>query len=182
MAQSMGEIESMKYISTVNDEKYVIDIDQEGRISVNDKTYEIDVQFLSDSGVLSLLLDKLSIEAIVEERDDTWEVLIHGELYTVQVQDERAFRLAKERGTSFVVSGDAIVKSPMPGLIIDIMVDVGQSVEQGQKIVVLESMKMENELRSPRAGVVAHIYVSPGASVEKDQALVTISSQSADST
>jgi biotin carboxyl carrier protein len=176
----MGEIESMKYICTVKGEKYVIDIDQEGRITVDEQTHEIDVQFLSDSGVLSLLLDKHSIEAIVEERDDTWEVLIHGELYTVLVQDERAFRLAKERGTSFDVSGDAIVKSPMPGLIIDILVEAGQSVEQGEKVVVLESMKMENELRSPRDGIVAHIYVSSGASVEKGDALVTISSQDTD--
>jgi biotin carboxyl carrier protein len=92
----------------------------------------------------------------------------------VLVQDERAFRLAKERGSSFEVSGDAIIKSPMPGLIIDILVDVGQSVKKGEQIVVLESMKMENELRSPRDGVVSHIYVTPGAGVEKGQALVTI--------
>ena len=176
----MGEIESMKYMSTVKGEKYIIDIDQEGRITVDEQIYEIDVQFLSDSGVLSLLLDKHSIEAIVEERDDTWEVLIHGELYTVLVQDERAFRLATERGTSFDVSGDAIVKSPMPGLIIDILVEVGQSIEQGEKVVVLESMKMENDLRSPRDGVVAHVYVNPGASVEKGQPLVTISSKVSD--
>ncbi|HET6446350.1 MAG TPA: biotin/lipoyl-containing protein [candidate division Zixibacteria bacterium] len=164
----------MKYITTVNGDKYEIDIDQEDRITVDSKTYKTDVQFLSDSGVLSLLLNNHSVEAIVEQREDSWEVLIHGELYTVLVQDERAFRLAKERGSSFEVSGDAIIKSPMPGLIIDILVDVGQSVEKGEKIVVLESMKMENELRSPRDGVVSHIYVSPGAGVEKGQALVTI--------
>lgn len=165
----------MKYISTVNDKKYEIDIDQEGQISVNDKTYDVDVEFLSDTGVLSLLLDNHSIEAIVEERDDGWEVLIEGEIYTVFVQDERAFRLAKERGTSFDVSGDAIVKSPMPGLIIDVLVEIGQNVEKGEKVVVLESMKMENELRSPRDGTVTHINVDPGAGVEKGQALVTIS-------
>lgn len=164
----------MKYITTVNGDKYEIDIDQEDRITVDSKTYETDVQFLSDSGVLSLLLNNHSVEAIVEQREDSWEVLIHGELYTVLVQDERAFRLAKERGSSFEVSGDAIIKSPMPGLIIDILVDVGQSVKKGEQIVVLESMKMENELRSPRDGVVSHIYVSPGAGVEKGQALVTI--------
>jgi len=164
----------MKYITTVNGDKYEIDIDQEDRITVDSKTYETDVQFLSDSGVLSLLLNNHSVEAIVEQREGSWEVLIHGELYTVLVQDERAFRLAKERGSSFEVSGDAIIKSPMPGLIIDILVDVGQSVKKGEQIVVLESMKMENELRSPRDGVVSHIYVSPGAGVEKGQALVTI--------
>jgi biotin carboxyl carrier protein len=171
----MGEIESMKYISTVNGEKYEINIDQEGQITVNDKSYDVDVEFLSDTGVLSLLLDNHSIEAIVEEREGNWEVLIQGEIYTVLVQDERAYRLAKERGTSFDLSGVPIVRSPMPGLIIDVLVNIGQTVEKGEKIVVLESMKMENELRSPRDGTVTHITIDPGASVEKGQALVTIS-------
>jgi len=180
MAQPLGEIESMKYISTINGEKYEIDIDQENQITVNDHHYKVDVEFLSESGVLSLLLDNQSIEAIVEQREDSWEVLIQGELYTVMVQDERAFRLAKERGTSFDVSGDAIIKSPMPGLIIEVSVEVGQRVEKGEKIVVLESMKMENELRSPREGLVTLISTGPGDSVEKGQALVTISSLSTD--
>ena len=166
----------MRYISTINGERYEIDIDQEDRIRVNGEPYQVDVEFLSESGVLSLLLDNQSIEAIIEQRGDSWEVLIQGELYTVLVQDERAFRLAKERGASFDAGGDAIVKSPMPGLIIAVLVEEGQSVEKGEKVVVLESMKMENELRAPREGVVSHISTSPGASVEKGQALVTISS------
>ena len=165
----------MKYISTINGETYEIDIDKEDRIIVNDRSYNVDVEYLSESGVLSLLLENQSIEAIVEQRDDSWEVLIQGELYTVIVQDERAFRLAKERGSSFDVSGDAVVKSPMPGLIINVLVEEGQRVDKGSKVVVLESMKMENELRSPRDGIVAHIHTSPGASVEKGEALVTIS-------
>lgn len=176
MAQSLGEIKSMKYVSIINGEQYEIDIDQDDQISVNGQTYNIDFKSLSDSGVLSLLLDNTSIEAIVEQREDNWEVLILGELYSVEVQDERAFRLAKERGTTFDVKGDAIIRSPMPGLIIDIPVKIGQQVEKGEKVVVLESMKMENELRSPREGTVSQISVEIGAGVEKGQALVTISS------
>jgi acetyl/propionyl-CoA carboxylase alpha subunit len=177
MAQPVGEIEQMKYISTVNDHGYVINIDQEDRITVDDQTYEIDFKLLSESGLLSLLLDNLSVEAIVEERDDVWEVLIHGELYSVQVQDERAFRLAKEHGSGFDIRGDVIVKSPMPGLVIEILVGLDQAVEKGEKVVILESMKMENELRSPLDGFVSHIYVEKGANVEKGQALITIASQ-----
>lgn len=165
----------MKYISDVNGEKYEIDIDQEDLIIVDGKTYEVDVKFLSDSGVLSLLLDNRSVEAIVEEKDDAWRVLIQGELYTVTVQDERAYRLARERGTHVDFGGEAVVKSPMPGLITEVLVEVGQNVVQGDKVVVLESMKMENELRTPRDGVVTHVFVDPGANVEKGQSLVTVS-------
>ena len=164
----------MIYIATVNDQEFVIDIDGEGRVTVDQRAYDVDFQPLTEGGVLSLLLDNISLEAIVEERDQAWEVLIKGELYTVKVQDERAYRLAKARGVMAEVTGEAIVTSPMPGLIISVPVQEGQKVEKGDRVVILESMKMENELHSPRSGMVKHVYVEEGDSVEKGQLLVTI--------
>jgi len=164
----------MKYITKVNDQQFIIEIDQEGQISVDGRLYEVDFQQLSEGGILSLLLNNHSLEAIVEERENSWEVLIHGELYSVDVQDERAYRLARARGTVAEITGEATIKSPMPGLIIDVLVVPNQVVQKGDKVVILESMKMENELRSPRDGVVKHVYVEPGASVEKNQVLATI--------
>lgn len=164
----------MRYVAIVNDVEYVIEIDQDDRITVDDQRFDIDFQQLHEGGVLSLLLNNDSLEAIVDERDDSWEVLIHGELYTVRVQDERAYRLAKARGDSVDVTGDVNIKSPMPGLIIAVPVVEGQPVKKGDKIIILESMKMENELRSPRDGVVNRLFVQQGAGVEKDQVLATI--------
>jgi biotin carboxyl carrier protein len=164
----------MKYITIVNDQQYIIEIGHEGQIEVDGQKYEIDFEQLSEGGILSLLLNNRSFEAIVEEREQDWEVLIHGELYTVFVQDEQAYRLAKERGVTSDETGEAAIKSPMPGLIIAIPVEVGQAVKKGDKVVILESMKMENELRSPKDGLVANIYVEPGASVEKNQILMAI--------
>jgi biotin carboxyl carrier protein len=164
----------MKYITIVNDQHYIIEIGHEGQIEVDGQEYEIDFEQLSEGGILSLLLNNRSFEAIVEEREQDWEVLIHGELYTVFVQDEQAYRLAKERGVAPDEAGEAAIKSPMPGLIIAIPVEVGQAVKKGDKVVILESMKMENELRSPKDGLVANIYVEPGASVEKNQILIAI--------
>ena len=164
----------MKYITIVNDQQYIIEIGHEGQIEVDGQKYEIDFEQLSEGGILSLLLNNRSFEAIVEEREQDWEVLIHGELYTVFVQDEQAYRLAKERGVTSDDTGEAAIKSPMPGLIIAIPVEVGQAVKKGDKVVILESMKMENELRSPKDGLVANIYVEPGASVEKNQILIAI--------
>ncbi len=164
----------MKYITIVNDQKYVIEIGHEGQIEVDGQEYDIDFEQLSEGGILSLLLNNRSLEAIVEERELSWEVLIYGELYSVQVQDERAYRLAKERGVKTVDRGEARIKSPMPGLIIEIPVEVGQLVKKGDKVVILESMKMENELRSPKNGVIHNILVENGASVEKNQILLII--------
>lgn len=163
----------MKYITTINDREYVIEIDHDHEIVVNGAPYEIDFEQLAE-GVLSLLLNHRSLEAVVEAQDDIWNVLIKGELYTVKVQDERAYRLAKARGGATVVTGDAAIKSPMPGIIIAVPVVEGQVVKKGDKVVILESMKMENELRAPRDGVVSRVHVQLGASVEKDQVLAVI--------
>jgi biotin carboxyl carrier protein len=164
----------MKYITTINDREYIIEINHDNEITVNGEKYATDFQHIAEGGILSLLLNHRSLEGIVEERGTFWEVLIHGELYNVQVQDERAYRLSKARGVTTAVSGEAIIQSPMPGLIIAVPVTVGAPVTTGQPVVILESMKMENELRSPRDGVVLRVSVQPGASVEKGQALVTI--------
>ena len=164
----------MKYISKIGDEKFEIEIDQEGTVLVNDQGHSIDFQQVADGGLLSLLIDNRSVEAIVEERNDHWEVLILGELYTVTVQDERSYRLAKARGLSNEVTGEAQIKSPMPGLIVDVPVTEGQQVAKGDPVVILESMKMENELRSPRDGIVKRIFVDKAVTVEKNQILVSI--------
>jgi biotin carboxyl carrier protein len=170
----------MKYITRVEDQEYTIIIDQDDQIIVNGQVYQIDFQQLAEGGMLSLLLNNRSLEAIVEEREDAWEVLLRGELYTVQAQDERAYRLAKARGQATEASGEALVKSPMPGIIIAVSVEPGQTVKKGDQVIILESMKMENELRSPKDGTVLRVHVAAGASVEKDQILVTIGDAEAD--
>lgn len=171
----------MKYITQVEEQEFTIEIDRDDQIMVNGRVYNTDFRQLTEGGMLSLLLNNRSLEAIVEERDDAWEVLLRGELYSVQVQDERAYRLAKARGTLVDDGTEAIIKSPMPGLIVAVPVEEGQAVKKGDQVVILESMKMENELRSPRNGVVHRVLVSQGASVEKDQVLVTIGDAEADS-
>jgi biotin carboxyl carrier protein len=66
------------------------------------------------------------------------------------------------------------VHSPMPGLIVQILVAVGDLVEQGQTVIILESMKMQNELKAPRTGKITAIFVSVGNSVDKDAMLISI--------
>lgn len=164
----------MKYITTVNGQEYIIEIDQEHEITVNGERHGIDFEQLAQSGTLSLLIDNRSLEAIVDERDDAWEVLLHGELYTVHVQDERAYRLAQARGQLSDAGEAVVIRSPMPGLILDVRVQEGDLVEKGQTVVILESMKMENELRAGRDGMIARVHVNEGDSVEKNQELVAI--------
>ncbi len=169
----------MKYITTVNGKEFEIVIDQDDEILVNGERYAIDFQVLPDGGVASLLLNNHSYEAVVEEQEEaTWAVLVRGELYGVNVQDERAYRLAKARGGETAVSGDATIKSPMPGIIIATPIAEGEPVKKGDKVIILESMKMENELRAPSDGVMARVPVKPGDGVEKGQVLAVIKAES----
>ena len=89
------------------------------------------------------------------------------------MQDERARRLT-QASSGGPHSGEVQIKSPMPGLIVATPVSEGQAVKKGQTVVVLESMKMENELKAPRDGTVTAVKVVPRQNVEQHQVLVVL--------
>jgi biotin carboxyl carrier protein len=101
-------------------------------------------------------------------------VLVRGDLYEVQVTDERSQLMRARAHMSVPESGELPIKAPMPGLVINIPVEVGQEVTKGDNLVILESMKMENELKAPRDGRVERIIVKVGSSVEQHQTLIVI--------
>lgn len=163
----------MKYITTVHDQTYEIEINREGEVQINGELRTVDFHGGSH-GIFSLIIDNHSYEAIVEERDGKYHVLITGDLYEVDVTDERSLRLAEASGGLASATGEISIQSPMPGLIVAVPVEEGQEVAAGQTVVILESMKMQNELKSPRAGVVHRVNVKAGDNVEQSKLLVTI--------
>jgi biotin carboxyl carrier protein len=164
----------MKYQTIVNDQTFDIDINEDGRILVNGEERAIDFRVLRQGELYSLLVDHLSFEAVVEERDDIYHVSMAGDLYEVKVTDERSRRLASAFMAFGETSGEVQIRAPMPGLIVRIPVVEGQAVEKDETIAILESMKMENELKTPRAGIVHRVNASAGESVEQNKVLVTI--------
>jgi biotin carboxyl carrier protein len=163
----------MKYVTTINDKKFEIEILNDGSLLVNGERREVD--FLSLGPALySVIMENLSYEAVVEERDDNIEVLMRGRMYTGQVLDERAQLMASRRGGFAADSGEISIKAPMPGLVVVVTVAEGEEVVAGQTVVILESMKMQNELKTPRDGVVQRIGVEAGQRVEQNKVLVTI--------
>ncbi len=164
----------MKYYAKVDDQDFVIEVGHDNQIIVNGEPYDMDFQKMPGSGVTSLIIGNHSLEAVVEEGNESWQVLIRGDLYDVLVEDERSRRLASARGDLAAADGEVTMRSPMPGTVIAVAVSEGQAVNKGDKVVILESMKMENELRAPRSGRVTHVAVEAGASVDKDQLLVVI--------
>ena len=97
-----------------------------------------------------------------------------GERREVAVVDERARQIQELTGRRGSGPREGVVRAPMPGLVVRVEVAVGDAVVAGAGLVVVEAMKMENELRAPGAGVVAAVHVTPGAPVEKGAPLVTL--------
>jgi biotin carboxyl carrier protein len=164
----------MKYITTVEDKQYFVEVIDEKHVSVDGKIYNVDFESVSGQPVFSLIVDGKSHEAYVQEGEDNWQVLMRGRLYPVKVEDEREKRLRAAAGGGVAETGEFHLKAPMPGLVVAVPVTEGQAVKKGQVLLILESMKMQNELKSPRDGKVNRIRVKPGESVEQRQALLSV--------
>jgi len=164
----------MKYISTINHNEYLIEIIDERNIIVNGIHLRVDFNSVSGQPVYSLLVDGKSFEGFVYPGETEWEVLLMGRQFPVVVEDEREKRLRAAGGSSVSDTGEYPLKAPMPGMVVSISVEEGQEIEQGQVLIILESMKMQNELKSPRDGTVGRIRVKAGESVEQRQTLLSI--------
>ena len=164
----------MKYVATIGDQEYTIEIDDEGHVVVDGVTYDVDFESVSGQPVQSLLVNDKSYEAYVYPSDEGWQVMLRGTLYELQVEDERERRLRASLGGGPAESGEFHLRSPMPGLIVSIPIQEGQEVSKGDVLVVLESMKMQNELKSPRDGKVARVRVEEGDNVEQRETLLSV--------
>jgi len=161
----------MKYTTIINNEQFEIEVQRDGSLLVNGKRYEVDFLPLEGS-LFSLITETESLQAAVEAEGTAYEVLIEGRMYEGQVLDERAMLLINRKGGLVLDSGDVL--SPMPGLVVDVLVSEGEEVTAGQTVVILESMKMQNELKSPRDGTVTTVKVAPQQTVDKNELLVVV--------
>ena len=164
----------MKYITTIDDKQFAVEIIDDKHVSVDGKVYEIDFESVSGQPVYSLIVDGRSHESYIYQGDDNWQVLMRGRLYPVKVEDEREKRLRAAAGAGVAETGEFHLRAPMPGLVVAIPVTEGQEVKRGQVILILESMKMQNELKAPRDGTIGRIRVKPGESVEQKQTLLSV--------
>jgi biotin carboxyl carrier protein len=123
----------------------------------------------AEDGVLSLLWGGKSYEVKQETLGTESNVVIGHERFGVSVRDPRSFRSRRRAGVSD--HGVMKIKAPMPGKVVRILAPAGTAVEAGQSVIVIEAMKMQNELKAPKTGVVKKITVTEGAAVEAGQAL-----------
>jgi len=164
----------MKYITTIDDHEYLIEVLDEHHVRLNGKTLEVNFESVGGQPVYSLIVDGKSYEAYIYPEENELQVLLMGRLYPAYVEDEGEKRLRSASGSTVSTSTTFLLKAPMPGLVVALPVSEGQRVEKGELLLILESMKMQNELKSPRAGTVMHLHVKAGDSVEQRQKLLSV--------
>jgi biotin carboxyl carrier protein len=167
----------MKYIARAADKEFIVEVGNDNSISINGRTFKIDVQSIDGDQIYSFLMGDRSYEIFVNRTETGYEVLVAGERHEVTVEDEYAQRIAKIGSGAHGPKGDAQVKAPMPGIIVAVRAHAGDVVKAGQGLVILEAMKMENELRAPWNGTIKAVKVSAGQTVEQGQLLMVIAAE-----
>jgi biotin carboxyl carrier protein len=162
------------YFAQVGDREYQIEILSETKVVINGTSHDIDFQTLKKEASCSLLVDGKSFEPSTYQENGGWEILLKGRRFNVLVEDERERQLRLAAGQTSLQEGRFILQSPMPGLVIDIPIKEGDEVEKGDVLVILESMKMQNELTAPRAGIVTRIQAEINDNVERKQTLLIL--------
>ena len=155
----------------VRDKRVQVELTGDGAALVDGKRYAVDLREL-EPGVLSLLwTDREGRTRSLRCTAEEGAVVLDGERIEYALYDPRSLRGVSAAGA---VSGPKTLKAPMPGRVIRVLVANGDAVEAGQGCVVIEAMKMQNELKAPKAGVVRKLGASVGETVAAGAVLLVV--------
>ena len=146
----------------------------DGRVFVDGEAIEVDLRQSGGPELYSMLFNGRSYELLIEAERFHYGVTLRGERFEVLVEDDRTRRLNMGRKMVSMPEGELPVVAPIPGLVVKVLVEPGETIVEEQPLVLLEAMKMENEIRALRGGVVKKIEVTAGQRVEQNGILVIL--------
>ena len=162
----------MKYVVLIDGQAIEVEVDG-GHVTIAGETHSATLNAIPGTPLRQLLLDgrplTLSVEPLGRGR---WALAPGGERLEVEVLDERTRHIRSLTGGGDQRRAAAVLKAPMPGLVVRVQAQPGDVVTAGAGLVVLEAMKIENELKAAASGIVKSVRVAPGEAVEKGQVLV----------
>jgi biotin carboxyl carrier protein len=164
----------MIYEVTIAEKTYRVELQRTAsgwKCTLDGRDLPLDVTAAQD-GVLSLLLAGKSYEIKQESTGNESSIVIGHERFSAAVRDPRSFRSRRRSGAA--EQGVKKITAPMPGKVVRLLAPVGTAVEAGQSVIVIEAMKMQNELKAPKSGVMKKINVAEGAAVEAGQTLAEV--------
>jgi biotin carboxyl carrier protein len=140
-------------------------------VTLEGRRYELESLVLPH-GSISMIVENEAYFAEFYEAGDEVDVMLRGHVARVDIVDER--RLRQRAASAIIAEGKQVITAPMPGKVVKVFVKVGDEVVEGQGLVVVEAMKMENELKAPRAGKVTEVLAKEGTPVENGAKLVVV--------
>jgi biotin carboxyl carrier protein len=169
----------MRYLVHLGDRKFSIhEIDRnKGQALIDGQRVHFDFRRVRGS-LYSLIIDGKVFSAHLEHDGGAAEINCGPFILRAEVEDERAALLRRLARSETPAAGTLEIKAPMPGLVVRLPVQKGAAIKKGQSLVVIEAMKMENDLKSPVDGVVAAVHVGERSAVEKNAKLITLTASS----
>jgi biotin carboxyl carrier protein len=167
----------VKYYARVGDKEYECTLEAEnGRlfVIVEGQRYRADLRHIPRSHVYSLLLDGKSYEFTLHEADEEIELSGGAGLFHVQVEDARTHAARAKTAGVRDNGGVHTIRAVMPGIVREVRVQPGVEVAKGDALLILEAMKMQNEIRADHAGTVKRVHIAVEETVDKGAKLVDI--------
>lgn len=164
----------MRYFVTVAGREFEVDLRSDVP-TVDGAPLDASLTVVSGTPVRHLLVDRQSRALVARPgKKGVWDIHLNGDRYEVEVMDERTRAIRALTGQSAAATGPRPVRAPMPGLVVRVEAEEGDTVVAGQTVVIIEAMKMENDLKAEADGVVSKVNVQAGEPVEKGAVLVEL--------
>ena len=162
----------MAYIVNVEDREFRVDLERRGKSFIaflDDEEIGVEVA-RQDGNQMTLIVNNRPFLIVMESED---KIIVNGETYSVDVIDAQIKKLIKA-GPEKIHKKELTINAVMPGLVIDVTVKEGDSVRANDGLLVVEAMKMQNEVKTPQDGVVKKVLVEKGKAVNSGDALIVI--------
>jgi biotin carboxyl carrier protein len=176
----------MKFIGLADKQEHLVIVDDHDRddgiytVELDGQKFKVDAKTMPSS-IVTLLIDNKSYDIDVDDLDQSkdplegrFSVRVRGRVVRLEMLEERRKKMKDAAGSHFALTGISNIISPMPGKILRYLVEAGQEVKEGQGLVVVEAMKMENELTAPKDGTVKKLCSTPGSAVDGGALLLVI--------
>ena len=163
----------MRYYVTIGERTFEVELSGDV-VTVDGQPVTAELATVPGMPLRHLLADGRSFSLVADRGEErgSWILHLNGQRHAAEVVDERTRAIRAMTGGGKAAQGPKPVRAPMPGLVVRVDVEPGQEVRAGQGVVIIEAMKMENELKAEADGVVARVLVQQGQAVEKGAVLV----------
>ncbi len=163
----------MNYFSKINQSETSIEIDDKS-VLVDGNSVNCNLVAINSNGLHLLTVNGKTHEVFCTKKNGNCDISFANFNFSITVDDEKSRNLKKLIKVENVVPDHFDIKAPMPGLVVKVNVTEGDSVTKGQSLVIIEAMKMENEICAPNDGTITQLFAKEGFSVDKDTVLIAL--------